>query len=467
MTTNSANHPISTINFHGQDLLAIKDNDGNMFVAMKPIVEGMGLSWPRQFRKLQENKTKYLSCHMAIQVPGDDQTRETLFIPINKLNAWLFSVNPEKVRKDIRPGIIRYQEECAFVLYEYWHKGVAVNPRAAQPLPSPAAKPKAVKADRLIKITRHVVAAEMRVGVKAVCKSMGREPGKGDYKAGYKHFRVACKFMRFEDCTDEKAAAGLPDLRRRFDEQLEGLERCEGCVKVTIPWRPISPDGKHVISRAKAQAALPAAPAESEQVALPRLTTGAERKPLAVAVNKMIGANDEGPTRQKYMHFWRTLNAALGIKSIEELTADRLPAVMNLLELLASMITAPAVAPLPGSVPADYAALSPADQVNALLDAFEKTVDFAQNNTWAIETKLTDILKRVDIGPGMDHMQGMQVRQMINDLRIGFVHAMQPIQASLNAIRPIFWMLSAASKLGQRVGRALPAGPRLGGSLPA
>ena len=339
--------------------------------------------------------------------------------------------------------------------------------RAAQPLPSPAAKPKAVKADRLIKITRHVVAAEMRVGVKAVCKSMGREPGKGDYKAGYKHFRVACNFMRFEDCTDEKAAAGLPDLRRRFDEQLEGLERCEGCVKVTIPWRPISPDGKHVISRAKAQAALPAAPAESEQVALPRLTTGAERKPLAVAVNKMIGANDEGPTRQKYMHFWRTLNAALGIKSIEELTADRLPAVMNLLELLAGMITAPAVAPLPGSVPADFAALSPADQVNALLDAFEKTVDFAQNNTWAIETKLMEIVKRVDIGPGMDHMQGMQVRQMVNYLRIGFVHAMQPIQASLNAIRPLFWMLSAASKLGQRVGRALPAGPRLGGSLPA
>lgn len=338
--------------------------------------------------------------------------------------------------------------------------------RAAQPLPAPAAKPKAVKADRLIKITRHVVAAEMRTGVKALCKSMRREPNKGDYKTGYKHFRMACNFMRFEDCTDDKAAAGLPDLRRRFDEQLEGLERCEGCVKVTIPWRPISQDGKHVISRAKTQAALPA-PAESEQVALPRLTTGAERKPLAVAVNKMIGANDEGPTRQKYMQFWRALNAVLGLNSIEELTADRLPAVMNLLELLAGMITAPAVTPLPGSIPADFAALSPADQVNALLDAFEKTVDFAQNNTWAIETKLTEIVKRVDIGPGMDHMQGMQVRQMINDLRIGFVHAMQPIHASLNAIRPLFWMLAAASKLGQRVGRALPTGPRLGGSLPA
>ena len=338
--------------------------------------------------------------------------------------------------------------------------------RAAQPLPAPAAAPKAVKADRLIKITRHVAAAEMRTGVKALCKSMRRDPNKGDYKTGYKHFRMACNFMRFEDCTDDKAAAGLPDLRRRFDEHLQSLERCEGCVKVTIPWRPISPDGKHIISRAKAQAALPA-PAESEQVALPRLTTGAERKPLAVAVNKMIGANDEGPTRQKYMQFWRALNAVLGLNSIEELTADRLPAVQKLVELIASMVATPAVTPLPGSIPADFAALAPADQVNALLDSFEKTVDFAQNNTWAIEAKLTDILKRVDIGPGMDHMQGVQVRQMVNDLRIGFVHAMQPIQASLNAIRPLFWMLAAASKLGHRAGRALPTGPRLGGSLPA
>jgi hypothetical protein len=50
-------------------------------------------------------------------------------LPLKKLNGWLFSINPEKVRADIRDKLIQYQEECFTVLHDYWTKGQSVNPR--------------------------------------------------------------------------------------------------------------------------------------------------------------------------------------------------------------------------------------------------------------------------------------------------------------------------------------------------
>lgn len=130
---------IASVDFHGNSLMTIRDDNGTVFVAMKPIVDWLGLSWGSQWTKLRQNKGKY-GC-FDIKTPSNGGEQTTVCIPLTKLNAWLFSVNPEKVRKDIRPNIIRYQEECAFVLYEYWHKGQAVNPRAAAALPSPETEP--------------------------------------------------------------------------------------------------------------------------------------------------------------------------------------------------------------------------------------------------------------------------------------------------------------------------------------
>ncbi|MDP0027224.1 phage antirepressor N-terminal domain-containing protein [Glaesserella parasuis] len=44
---------------------------------------------------------------------------------LKKLNGWLFSINPEKVRPDLKDRVIQYQEECFEALYNYWHFGKA------------------------------------------------------------------------------------------------------------------------------------------------------------------------------------------------------------------------------------------------------------------------------------------------------------------------------------------------------
>ncbi|EGZ4376402.1 hypothetical protein AA129_003149 [Salmonella enterica subsp. enterica serovar Lexington] len=117
----------SYVPFNGQQIITAMAA-GVAYVAMKPIVENLGMSWSTQVRKLMADKGKFNCVHMNM-VATDSKLRDVLCLPLKKLNGWLFSINPEKVRADIRDKLIQYQEECFTVLHDYWNKGGAENHR--------------------------------------------------------------------------------------------------------------------------------------------------------------------------------------------------------------------------------------------------------------------------------------------------------------------------------------------------
>lgn len=114
-----------TVPFHGDGIVSFEAN-GEPHVAMRRIVENLGLSWPRQMRKLEEERGRFSCCHMA-STGTDGKTYQMLAIPVRKLPLWLATINPNKVRQDIRPKVILYQEECAVALHDYWTRGAAVR----------------------------------------------------------------------------------------------------------------------------------------------------------------------------------------------------------------------------------------------------------------------------------------------------------------------------------------------------
>ncbi len=116
---------VSTVDFYGKDLTTIKEGEIE-YVAMRPIVDGIGLEWKSQHRKLINNKEKFNCGHMTT-VAADGKQREMLCIPLKKLNGYLFSINPEKVHERIKDKVILYQEECFKTLYDYFTKGFALN----------------------------------------------------------------------------------------------------------------------------------------------------------------------------------------------------------------------------------------------------------------------------------------------------------------------------------------------------
>ena len=103
-----------TIPFHDKPLVLI-DHDEKPFVAMRPIVEGMGMSWKSQQRKLT---TRFASTVVMMTTVADDgKQRRMLCLPLKQLPAWLHTINPGKVAPAIRDTIRRYQAECEEVLW--------------------------------------------------------------------------------------------------------------------------------------------------------------------------------------------------------------------------------------------------------------------------------------------------------------------------------------------------------------
>lgn len=117
----------SSVPFNGQQILTAVAA-GVTYVAMRQIVENIGIDWTGQSVKLRKMKDKF-NCRDISMVAADGKLRKLLCIPLKKLNGWLFSINPEKVRADIRDKLIQYQEECFTVLHDYWTKGKAENAR--------------------------------------------------------------------------------------------------------------------------------------------------------------------------------------------------------------------------------------------------------------------------------------------------------------------------------------------------
>jgi transposase len=105
-----------TIPFHNQTVFAI-EHDGQPYVAMRPIVENLGLDWKTQYRKIAEKFSKGM---VILTIPSAGGLQETICLPLTKLTAFLYSINPSKVKPVLRETVIIYQDECDQVLFNHF-----------------------------------------------------------------------------------------------------------------------------------------------------------------------------------------------------------------------------------------------------------------------------------------------------------------------------------------------------------
>lgn len=122
---------IQTVNFHEQSLITLQ-KDGVAYVAMKPICENIGLDWEAQRQRISRDEVLNSTACMIKAVATDGKNRELLCLPIHYLNGWLFGVDTNRVKAQIKDKLITYKKECYQALFDYWNNGVAVNPRATK-----------------------------------------------------------------------------------------------------------------------------------------------------------------------------------------------------------------------------------------------------------------------------------------------------------------------------------------------
>ncbi|QNT79289.1 phage antirepressor N-terminal domain-containing protein [Entomobacter blattae] len=116
-----ANVIITTINFHGADLVAIEGKSPQeTLVALKPIVEAIGLDWGAQHKKV--TKHPVLSGGISLkEIPSISGDQDTVLISLDMLNFWLATIHPDRIKNETtRARIIEYQTECARVLFNHF-----------------------------------------------------------------------------------------------------------------------------------------------------------------------------------------------------------------------------------------------------------------------------------------------------------------------------------------------------------
>ncbi len=104
------------VSFRGDDLEVIQDSQA---VVVKDICENLGLKYETQYNKLRLDET-YQGKLLKVKTNGGIQ--DVFCIPLSKLNGWLFSINPNKVKPEVRQKLIDYKNECFDVLYRHFNK---------------------------------------------------------------------------------------------------------------------------------------------------------------------------------------------------------------------------------------------------------------------------------------------------------------------------------------------------------
>ena len=101
---------IATIDFHG-DRLFVFEREGDRYVAMRPIVEALGLDWSAQYRRICRDEVLAEGIAM-MATPSAGGSQETLCLPLDLINGWLFGVDASRVRPELRDKITLYRRKC-------------------------------------------------------------------------------------------------------------------------------------------------------------------------------------------------------------------------------------------------------------------------------------------------------------------------------------------------------------------
>ena len=126
MSDKREQNELQVVDFNGDTLISIQDENEKVWVSLNRLCENLGIAFQSQSTKLKCDSR--FTTNDIVTRGSDLKNRTFVCLPLDQLNGWLFTINPNKVKADLRDKLIRYQQECVQVLNDYWTKGVAVNP---------------------------------------------------------------------------------------------------------------------------------------------------------------------------------------------------------------------------------------------------------------------------------------------------------------------------------------------------
>jgi hypothetical protein len=109
---------IERVPFRNWDLVVwVNEQDGDAWVAVRPLAEAIGVDWAGQQKKLSRDP-KFMCRHMSTP-DGRGHQQVMLCLPVRQINGWLYGINSNRVHQDIRERLLQFQEECHIALHNH------------------------------------------------------------------------------------------------------------------------------------------------------------------------------------------------------------------------------------------------------------------------------------------------------------------------------------------------------------
>lgn len=156
------------VDFYGDEILAVRTEGGSVYIPVRPICDLLGVDWSAQRRRI--NRDPVLSEEMkSVAVTATDSyrtiSREVLSLPLDYISGFLFGIDANRVRPELKAQLVRYQRECYKVLADAFNEGrLTADPTFDQLLENETPAAQAYKmAVAVMKIARQQLVLESRL----------------------------------------------------------------------------------------------------------------------------------------------------------------------------------------------------------------------------------------------------------------------------------------------------------------
>ena len=95
---------------NGISLQVVADGKEQL-VAVKPVCEILGVAYQSQQAKLKEHPIYSSVITLSVTTGADGKKYEMVCIPLRFFSGWLFSINPDNVKEEVREKLIEYQQK--------------------------------------------------------------------------------------------------------------------------------------------------------------------------------------------------------------------------------------------------------------------------------------------------------------------------------------------------------------------
>lgn len=106
--------------------ISIHTKGKEKYVAIKPICEAIGVDYDNQIEKINNDEILSQLTPLRGATGSDGKEYKMRIIPLRYVFGWLFTINANKVKPEIKDSVIKYKKQCYDSLFDTFTKRTSI-----------------------------------------------------------------------------------------------------------------------------------------------------------------------------------------------------------------------------------------------------------------------------------------------------------------------------------------------------